>query len=110
MSDPLESELGLKLDQQEGDLRVTVNYLHPSTASETDFLFGRPFRGRAQRKRRKRVHAIDVGDCSAQISLLLVIKPSMATPLAPDRFGLLYVQWSNSMHWSGTEFDPLELA
>lgn len=62
LAEPLSQELGKDLDPQDGQLRVTLSYLHPSSASESDFLFGRPFRGRSQKKRRKKTHVIDVGE------------------------------------------------
>lgn len=60
LAEPLAEELGKPLDPQDGDLRITLNYIHPGSAPESDFLFGRPFKGRSQKKRRKR-QVIDVG-------------------------------------------------
>lgn len=58
---PVAEAFGHPLDPKDGDLRLTVNYIHPASASESDFLFGRPFNGRSQKKRRKRT-VIDVGE------------------------------------------------
>ena len=60
MAGPLAEDLGKPLDAKDGDLRLTLNYIHPASAAESDFLFGRPFNGRSQKKRRKQT-VIDVG-------------------------------------------------
>ena len=55
--------LGKPLDASNGDLRLTLNYVHPASSPESDFLFGRPFNGRSQKRRRKRT-MVDVGEPS----------------------------------------------
>jgi hypothetical protein len=52
--------LGKPLDGNDGDLRITLNYIHPASASESDFLYGKPFSGRSQKRRRKRL-VVEVG-------------------------------------------------
>ncbi len=60
IADPVSEFLEKPLDPRDGDLRLTLNYIHPASASESDFLFGRSFNGRSQKKRRKRT-VVEVG-------------------------------------------------
>ncbi len=60
MSEPLAAALGKPLDGSDGDLRLTLNYIHPASAPESDFLYGKPFNGRSQKRRRKRL-VVEVG-------------------------------------------------
>jgi len=56
----LATALGKPLNGNDGDLRLTVNYIHPASASESDFLYGKSFNGRTQKRRRKRL-VVEVG-------------------------------------------------
>jgi len=60
VAEPVAAALGKPLDSSDGDLRITLNYIHPASASESDFLYGKPFSGRSQKRRRKRL-VVEVG-------------------------------------------------
>ena len=61
VAEPLADTLGKPLNGSDGDLRLTLNYIHPASAAESDFLYGRSFNGRSQKRRRKRL-VVEVGE------------------------------------------------
>ena len=52
---------------QHGALRITLNYIHPPSAKESNFVFNRPSHGRSQRRKRRR-EVIDIGEPPALCS------------------------------------------
>lgn len=53
VANPLAQQMGVQAER-EGDLRVMLAYLHPSSSSETDFLFIHGGGGKGRGYKRKR--------------------------------------------------------
>lgn len=63
---PLAQQLGVKCER-EGDLRIMLSYLHPTSSSETDFLFihGGGGKGRGYKRKRGQPKVMYAGAASA---------------------------------------------
>lgn len=72
---PLSQQLGVQCDR-EGDLRIMLAYLHPTSSSETDFLFinGGGGKGRGYKRKRGQPKILYAGAQPCMMSFMQCVK------------------------------------
>lgn len=78
VTEPLAQLLQKPHEQEKGDLKVTISYVHPSSASESDYLYGKAKRVSRSRKRKS-------AEAPAGEPLSALIQPGITTAVCRSR-------------------------